>query len=610
MDHLRSYRRRYAGIVAAGLLAAAICKICGDTPLRAAESAVSTKQPSGGGFADGDFVVVADRTGTTEAAAAFNAAIDAAALAGGGIVRVPQGVYWVSGASGSRICLKSRVTLEFEPGCSVRSDFQSGNSVLIEINTANASLLEDVAIHGNGLRLVGDRSRPGIQYGISINVQHLGDRMRRVQVRDVLLSGFRTDGLQIGGNRGVAPAEDISLERVAAEDCFRNGFSVLQVRGLQLWDCRATGTRGAAPEAGVDVEPDAGLVVEGVEIRGGEYSGNAAHGIYLQAGHGRTVGIGVRDVRANRNGGSGIAASGVAGLSIVRCETRENARSGLGVSLCDRVAIDECRSAQNGADGLSIVANRGCDIFGTSSSGNQANGFLLSSDPSLKGFVRAVGCLADGNRSRGFCVSFSTCVALEDSVAVRNGQEGIQLFNASECTITGNFVAENSQVAGDRAADNIVVESHSHRNSFSRNVARQALRYSVQRILPGGGGSLLFAEGGAPTDDDYYRGMSARVVGVAPAGSANPVVAYSAANRSFRFENPWVVIPRPGYSLEISVAARPRFGLRINAGCSNNFVAGNELEGGGADGALADAGEFTGSVVGRRTPRTPVDIHP
>jgi hypothetical protein len=71
-----------------------------------------------------------------------------------------------------------------------------------------------------------------------------------VRVLDLTLSLAGGDGIEVNG------ATDIELTRVDASDNFRQGMSVIDVDGLTVTDSDFRGTKGVAPQAGVDLEPD------------------------------------------------------------------------------------------------------------------------------------------------------------------------------------------------------------------------------------------------------------------------------------------------------------------------------------------------------------------
>jgi hypothetical protein len=79
--------------------------------------------------------------------------------------------------------------------------------------------------------------------------------------RNVLIEGVRIestggDGIYIDGGGERRWSEDITVRNCISHDNHRQGISVISAQDLLIENCILSGTRGTAPEAGIDFEPD------------------------------------------------------------------------------------------------------------------------------------------------------------------------------------------------------------------------------------------------------------------------------------------------------------------------------------------------------------------
>lgn len=282
--------------------------------------------------------------GATDDTDAFQAAIDAAGRQGGGIVIVPPGRYLLDPVRSVR--LRSGVALQMDAGA----------TLLAKPNAAERSvllLLQDVTdVRISGGRLVGERDR---HLGTTGEWGH-GIQLRgaqRVTLRDIHVSDFWGDGVSVAAinptraNPDTAHSADVLLERVVSIGNRRQGLTIGRSRRVRVIDCEFAGTRGTAPEAGIDIEPDAGDDASDIEISGCRIHDNHGPGIQLwkrarqvwihdctleDNRYGVLV-VGAKDTRIERNRIAGSTLSGIAvrkgatGASISGNRFSDNARA-------------------------------------------------------------------------------------------------------------------------------------------------------------------------------------------------------------------------------------------------------------------------------------------
>ncbi len=79
---------------------------------------------------------------------------------------------------------------------------------------------------------------------------------RNVLVQDLAVEQTGGDGIYLGTTSGKIPNRNVVIRRVDCNDNHRQGISVISAVNLLIEDCRLRNTRGTAPQAGIDFEPN------------------------------------------------------------------------------------------------------------------------------------------------------------------------------------------------------------------------------------------------------------------------------------------------------------------------------------------------------------------
>lgn len=79
---------------------------------------------------------------------------------------------------------------------------------------------------------------------------------RNVTVEGLTFQNSGGDGIYLGAGRDGATNTDITIRRVVCVDNHRQGISVITAENLLIEDSTFRGTRGTAPQAGIDFEPN------------------------------------------------------------------------------------------------------------------------------------------------------------------------------------------------------------------------------------------------------------------------------------------------------------------------------------------------------------------
>lgn len=119
---------------------------------------------------------------------------------------------------------------------------------------------------------------PAIGFSIGIRIDQAEDGI----VEYVTLRNWRSDGLQITGN---SPSRRIELSHITSEFAVRNGISVVNADDVTIHHSVFQDVTGNNPGAAIDVEPNAGGVVNNLLVFKSTFR-RARVGIYDQKGQG------------------------------------------------------------------------------------------------------------------------------------------------------------------------------------------------------------------------------------------------------------------------------------------------------------------------------------
>lgn len=143
----------------------------------------------------------------------------------------------------------------------------------------------NIAIVGRGAKIrmwKEDYSKPPYvksEYRHALNFESCSD----VTVEGVEIAESGGDGIYLGGK--FAPCRNVVLRNVVCSGNNRQGLSVISVDGLLVENCVFRDTRGTAPAAGIDFEPNnRRQCAKNVKIRDCAFVGNEGNGIEFALG--------------------------------------------------------------------------------------------------------------------------------------------------------------------------------------------------------------------------------------------------------------------------------------------------------------------------------------
>jgi len=136
---------------------------------------------------------------------------------------------------------------------------------------------------------------------------------KNVKVFGLTLESSGGDGIFVGStwDERRVPCEAILIRDCVSRDHHRQGISVISVAGLRIENCLLQGTRGTAPQSGIDIEPDHSRErLSDIEMTNCTIEGNAGGGIMVNLTRldnaSTKVSIRVIDCLVRSSGGSGL----------------------------------------------------------------------------------------------------------------------------------------------------------------------------------------------------------------------------------------------------------------------------------------------------------------
>ena len=309
--------------------------------------------------------------GITDDTAAIQKALDAAAGTGG-TVSIPAGTFLINplASSGRGLVLKSNLTLAMAGGTVLKAlPNGAANYALLTL-----SAVDHVTVTGGVLE--GDRSAHTGTTGEWGHGLTLGGGANAIRIFGVTSRECWGDGFYVG------QSSEVVFCGCTADHNRWQGMSITRGDGLQIRNCTFKNTAGTLPEAGLDIEPNAGDTVNNVLITGCTFTQNAGGGIQdgvpiANTGAAWATAIVLDGNTITGNGAgtlstaprSGIEISNVSGHRITNNTISGN--TGNGILL---------RNGVTGANvsGNTVTANSGYGIFEYLSSGNTISGNTVS----------------------------------------------------------------------------------------------------------------------------------------------------------------------------------------------------------------------------------------
>ena len=326
--------------------------------------------------------------GSTDDTDAIQAAIDAVEGTGGTLL-IPDGTYMINATrnNGSRgLLVGNDITLRLSPGAVLKAIPNSAQAyAILFVSQANR-----VNILGGTVE--GERSRHGGTAGESGMGIYVASS-QNVVIEGVTAKECWGDGFYIGGSSG---CQNVTLCNVVGDHNRRSGLSAVYVDGLVIRNSTFKNNRGTLPEAGINLEPNAGETVANVQISGCTLANNAGSGIQVgvalsnSSGSIKNTTMDGNTLTSNRTsglsalGGGGIEISNTSGHKVTNNIFRTNNNCGLLLrdDADNMIATGNTITGTTGEPGDGIFVDRtitGFQITGNTALNNAGRGIYVMS---------------------------------------------------------------------------------------------------------------------------------------------------------------------------------------------------------------------------------------
>lgn len=350
--------------------------------------------------------------GVTDDTEAINNAVTYCNANGGGIVEAHDGTYMVN-ASGNLtgIQMKSGVYL----------DLTGAKLKALGANSANYRLVYFTGVSDCGIiggEIEGDRAANSAT-GEQGHCVYLILSCSRILIQNVTISNAFGDGIYVG-----RLCSDVKINGCTVTNNRRNNISIVSASNVYIDGCDVSNANGTAPEAGIDIEPNASdALSKNIIITNCNIYGNAKEGISYPAPAPTPLveTSVVSNCNIYGNGAAGIRASYIRNLEITGCVIFNNAGGGI----LDTAALITSLNI----DGNLIYGNTGSGIEGFASGSVIANNAIRN------------------NSTYGIKWHFGQQVTISGNVISDHAENGIYYERAYNCAIIGNTV-KNSQKHG------------------------------------------------------------------------------------------------------------------------------------------------------------------
>ena len=197
--------------------------------------------------------------------------------ANGQVLRIPAGSYNISPISfpnNSQVVLDAGVTVTANSGFGPIQKMLNITSQNVTIQGAGAS---SVIFQMRKSEYVAEHSSDHSEWRHCLDLEGASN----VTISGISCNQSGGDGLFIGdGARG--PSQNVTITDSVFDRNFRQGFSLISGVHIVIQNCYFTNTGGTAPEAGVDIEPNAANdTVADVHIADSFTTGNAGAGLLI-----------------------------------------------------------------------------------------------------------------------------------------------------------------------------------------------------------------------------------------------------------------------------------------------------------------------------------------
>jgi hypothetical protein len=395
-------------------------------------------------------------------------ALDFIGSIGGGTVFVPDGVYVGTPTSSNRylLTIPSNTHLMLSPNARIKvgTNNQGLTAAIYTNGTTNSKV--------SGGQILGDRTTH-----VGVGEQGFGVYLNNsinASVSGLKIKNTFGDGLYIGGTDSGCIKTIVS--NIYIDSARRNGISIIACNGLQMSDIFITHTNGTAPEAGIDIESDAGNVAANILMTNIFSNYNAGNGFVSSGSNVRVLNY---SAEGNSKDGFLISNSSFATannyhISNIYC--KYNGTTGIEVSTgAKNVTISGGSSVYNRTGILLSAANSNVTISNIIATNNTLQGFSSSVTSIDSNFnTKMIGCTFSENIFGGVLAIMAGGAFTNNTIRKNNGtteqSSGMHLVGR-DFQIIGNTIDSNDAHGIISFAKNVTISNNKVRyNSLQANL--------------------------------------------------------------------------------------------------------------------------------------------
>lgn len=383
-------------------------------------------------------------------------------------VWVPKGNYLIdaAGVNGAKgIKLRSGIVLKLDNDAVLKA---------IPNNAPNYSIIRVHDVEGvkiTGGTILGEKKEhtgTGGEWGMGIDIQSSSN----VEILNVQINDCWGDGIYIGGAR---ISKNIIVDNVTCDGNRRQGISIVYADKVVVKNSIMSNTRGTAPQAGIDVEPNVGQYVSNIKVFDCKFLNNTGPGFFVFAGTGKVSDVMIRDCLSEGNSHAGINLNGsneilpvknLKNVKIANVILKNNPLIGLSVREVDGLILDTLQVFDCLDRGVRIRFSKNLTIDSLKVQNVKNEAFLIEGiDEAFFNRTLSVGLSESSSRSIGWSVINSQGLEIKNAI-VDGGISGLYFENVRNSKVL------NSAFENIRESPVLLTESHDNRiekNYFKNN---------------------------------------------------------------------------------------------------------------------------------------------
>lgn len=253
-------------------------------------------------------------------------------------------------------------------------------------------------------------------------------------IKGIRLEDVRGDAIYVGG---AVSCENFTIDKVVTERAFRQGLAVTHGRYGTITNSHFNNAAGINPQGGLDLEANAGQVVEYITVENCHASGNLQNGLIAPVAQ-NCVFI---DCTATDNGGTGFgSATASNNIRFIRCTATNNGETGFNMD-GDYTIAENCKAVNNTGGGFRSLVGTGTEVISSKANNNGFRGISIDTSNS-----KVVGNSAIGNLGVGVYIA-ANYSELRDNTAIDNTGKNIYIFSGHDLAIINNIAKNPSGLA-------------------------------------------------------------------------------------------------------------------------------------------------------------------